>query len=318
MGKKHTGFGIALAWPQMYCKEVGVWYDRPCRFLGFNRNNFYRVGHAALVLVDLKDGSCHYFDFGRYHAPYQHGRVRMGDADHDLRISIKAEFSADKQDILNFREILEELQHNPACHGEGDLHAAYHSIDYDAARTKAVEMHNEHILPYGPFVPNGTNCSRFVNTVLRAGRLPWQKHFYLRYLKPITPTTLNNVHALGNKEVVPQRLAKPIFVPKEKPSKDFMKNTLARPERPPHLDPNAHWLAGEGAGSWFVLDFGNQDVMIKRYTAAGELEGETQLPLVKGEMPKPEDPLNITYPSSLRIITLEKNGKLIQFDKPVK
>jgi hypothetical protein len=318
MGNKHTGFGIALAWPQMYCKEVGVWYDKPARFLGINRNNFYKVGHAALVLVDLKDGSCHYFDFGRYHAPYQYGRVRMGDADPDLIINTKAVFSEDKMDILNFKEILEELQNNPACHGEGALHGAYHPIDYEAARSKAVEMHNEHIIPYGPFVMGGTNCSRFVNTVLRAGRLPWFKHFYLRYLKPITPTTLTNVHALGNKEVIPQRLEKPMFIPKVKPSKKFMKNTLEKPKRPPHLPPNAHWLAGEGAGSWFVLDFGNQKVKVKRYTAEGELEGESELPLAKGEMPQPEDPLNITYPSNLRVVTLEKGDQKIQFDKPVK
>ncbi len=317
MRKGHTGFGIALAWPKMYCKEVGVWYDRPARLLGINWNHFYKVGHAALVLVDLEDGSCHYFDFGRYHAPYQHGRVRMGDADHELKIKTKAIFSEDQQEILNFKEILEELQRNPACHGDGPLHGAYHPIDYHAARKKAVAMHNQHIIPYGPFVWGGTNCSRFVNTVLRAGRLPWRKHFYLSYLKPFTPTTLMNVHALGNKEVIPKRLERDDFIPKIKPSKQFMKNTLSKPERPPHLPSDAHWLAGEGAGSWFVLDYGNQELYVKRYTADGKLEGETALPLLKGKMPQPEDPIKLTYPSNLRVITLELDGTYIQFNKPV-
>ncbi len=48
---KHTGFAIALAWPQTYCKQPGAWYDPITLLLGINKNNYYKVGHAALVLI---------------------------------------------------------------------------------------------------------------------------------------------------------------------------------------------------------------------------------------------------------------------------
>ena len=71
-----TGFAIALAWPETYCKQAGSWYEFITAALGINRNNYYKAGHAALVLVDGINKTCHYFDFGRYHSPFQHGRVK--------------------------------------------------------------------------------------------------------------------------------------------------------------------------------------------------------------------------------------------------
>ena len=82
--KESNGIAIALAWPQTYCKEPGAWYDPVTRRLGISRNNYYRAGHAALVLIERDGEQCHYFDFGRYHAPYQHGRVRSAVSNHDM------------------------------------------------------------------------------------------------------------------------------------------------------------------------------------------------------------------------------------------
>ncbi|MCA1746682.1 MAG: hypothetical protein LC655_03230, partial [Bacteroidales bacterium] len=81
-----AGFAIALAWPATFCKEPGAWYDPVNSWLGVSRNNYYRAGHAALVLVDRNRERCHYFDFGRYHAPLWRGRVRSGLTDHDLQM----------------------------------------------------------------------------------------------------------------------------------------------------------------------------------------------------------------------------------------
>jgi hypothetical protein len=87
---KYSGFAIAIAWPQTLCKQPGSWYDPLTGWLGISRNNYYRAGHAALVLVEGDTGKCHYFDFGRYHAPYQHGRVRSGETDPGLAIRVRA------------------------------------------------------------------------------------------------------------------------------------------------------------------------------------------------------------------------------------
>ena len=47
----------------------------------------YRVGHAALILVDKDTGTCSYYDFGRYGTPDGYGRVRNPSDDHDLKDS---------------------------------------------------------------------------------------------------------------------------------------------------------------------------------------------------------------------------------------
>ena len=51
---KNSGLAIALAWPQTYCKQPGSWYDPVTEWLGINKNNYYRAGHAATVLIDIK------------------------------------------------------------------------------------------------------------------------------------------------------------------------------------------------------------------------------------------------------------------------
>ena len=122
---KCAGFAIAIAWPETYCKQPGYWYDRFTNLLGFSDNHYYKVGHAALVLINSETKKCHYFDFGRYITPFQHGRVRSEITEHGLKVNTLAQISKDGQRIENFNEILRELQLNHECHGEGALHASY-------------------------------------------------------------------------------------------------------------------------------------------------------------------------------------------------
>lgn len=313
MKESKKGFAIALAWPEMYCKQTAAWYDEFTHVLGISKYRYYKVGHAAVTLVD-PEGNCHYYDFGRYHAPYSQGRVRAALSDHDLTIRTKAVFSEDGKQILNFKEILEELQRNPACHGEGRLHASYSLIDYAAAHKKVSEMHARHIYPYGPFVWNGTNCARFVNTIIRAGKPKWNKWFYLQFLKPITSTTLTNVHALNKKLVIPYMLEREIFVPTALPEKARLYGILPVPPIPDNLkDKNIHWLSGEGAGSWFLAEFKEKTVFLQRFTANGELEGEAELSLVSAKMPREIDKFKLTYPSALHRLSIEIDGEIFEF-----
>ena len=101
----HSGFAIALAWPETFCKQTGAWYDRLLSAFGINQNGYYKVGHSALVLVDDETGSCRYFDFGRYHAPPSFGRVRSQETDHELTLMIKARISSCGFEINNLKEI---------------------------------------------------------------------------------------------------------------------------------------------------------------------------------------------------------------------
>lgn len=189
-----NGFAIAIAWPETLCKQPGSWYDAPMQWIGVNKDNYYKVGHAAVVLINAS-GKCHYFDFGRYHAPFQYGRVRDAETDHDLEIKTQAVVREDE--VVNFSEILSELYFNSSCHGSGTLHASYCKINFGKAHNKAKMMQRAPI-PYGPFKVNGTNCSRFVNTVILAGKPGLLYRFLLNYPKTLSPTPIGNVMALSN------------------------------------------------------------------------------------------------------------------------
>ncbi len=266
---KHSGFAIALAWPQTLCKQPGSWYDLPLHWLGISKNRFYTVGHAAVVLVDSKTRQCHYYDFGRYHAPFQYGRARSATTDNDLALLTRAELSADGLRITNMNSILAELQQNSSCHGDGTLNAAYCAINFEKASQKANVFQLASPLPYGPFVWNGTNCSRFVNSVILAGSPAIKYSFKLRYLVPFTPTPMNNVEALSYKTSM-------------NPLRDYCKEkslpvnqlgqTLSAPHKHPEIPMGAQWLSGEGAGSWFHLQKADEQYIVSRYSPEGTLE----------------------------------------------
>lgn len=195
----HNGFAIALAWPETLCKQAGAWYDPMLYYLEINRNGYYKVGHAAVVLVDDQTQACRYFDFGRYLAPHGHGRVRSKETDHDLKVRSKASFSTDRKEILNLEEILSELYNNPSTHGTGTIFGTVTRINYTEALKFTIQLQKQEHIPYGPFIPNGTNCSRFVNSVLKAGNPVLSKRIKLQLPPVLTPTPMWNLKAIGGR-----------------------------------------------------------------------------------------------------------------------
>jgi len=311
--KTHTGFAIAIAWPETYCKQPGSWYDGITAKMGVNKNNYYMAGHAALVLVEKSTGNCQYFDFGRYHSPFQHGRVRSVLTDDDLRVNTKAIFSKDKTEITNFKEILTELQTNPSCHGEGELKASYCPVNFQSAFKKANQMQNDSPMPYGPFFQGGSNCSRFVNSAIMAGKPPFKYIIYLKHLIFITPTPMNNVNALDHKIILPVILDYTPFEPVKILSVEQIRSTLFQPERDNKIPGNAQWLAGEGAGSWFSFEGKDGNLQITRYSPGGTVE-------CKGEYWSEHKNINtkrikITYPSNCNKVHIIDSDKIIVFNR---
>ncbi len=197
----HDGIAMALAWPETMCKQSGSWYDHPMRWIGINKDNYYKVGHCAVVLINMDSGYCSYFDFGRYHAPAGHGRVRSAETDHDLKIETRAEIAEDGT-IENYREILSELVVNNSCHGSGTLHAAYCQVSFNRVQQFAEDMQHRSPIAYGPFVPDGTNCSRFVSSAILAGAPSVLYRTLLRYPITGTPTPIGTVRCLSNYSVM--------------------------------------------------------------------------------------------------------------------
>lgn len=273
------------------------------------------AGHAALVLVDSQNKKCHYFDFGRYHAPFNFGRVRSAVSDHGLVIRTIPTISDDGRILENFLEILTELQTNAECHGEGNLYASYCPVNFAKAFKKATHLQHISPIPYGPFQYKGNNCSRFVNDVIVAGMPHWKQIIRLKYLVPLTPTPLNNVNSLTNKVVLPKMLTHVSFSPQPIPDKNILKTTLLTPARPPGMPPAAQWLSGEGAGSWFHFEPVDHHLQITRYSPNGEVECVGMFQSHNGSNIDFSSAFTVGHLSHCNQVTIRQNGNLIQMKR---
>jgi len=189
---------IILAWPETPAKAIGMWYDAITNLLGFLKNGYYTAGHAAAVLVNHKLGKLHYFDFGRYHMPQKYGRARDMETDPKLRINTKPIFSVDNK-LVNIEAILSELLKNEACHGKGTLYASVlENVYFKSAFSYAKGMQNKNTVPYGPYVFNGTNCSRFISSIAKKSNPKSRTKLNLSSSILFTPLTKANVFACNN------------------------------------------------------------------------------------------------------------------------
>jgi hypothetical protein len=303
---RFTGFAIALAWPETFCKQPGSWYDSLMNKTGISVNHYYKAGHAALLLIDAETGKSHYFDFGRYHAPFGKGRVRSAFTDHGLATKVNPVISENGDEIENLSALLSELQNNEECHGDGRLHASYCRINFDKAFSKATKLQEMSPINYGPFKYKGNNCSRFVNDVISAGRPDFRIAFRLKYFVPLTPTPISNVKALGKTYIIEKmRHYNPFYPEKALPQK-MLHSTLPQPERHPEIPENALWLSGEGAGSWFQISTFENQFQIKRYNKDGQKECEGVFKI------KDDKTFNIELPYSFAHLSHCNQVKVIQ------
>lgn len=192
------GWAIAIAWPQTWCKRTGAWYDHLTDLIGIQKEGYYLVGHSAVVLIDADSGHCAYYDFGRYHAPPGFGRVRSAHTDHELAIDLRAIVSEDKTCVLNLEEILETVALNPSNHGTGDLFAAVCPVNFTRAMIKVAETQSKIFEPYGPFIRNGNNCSRFVSSVLLESALDKNTRWKLRLPLTLSPSPMSIVRSVSS------------------------------------------------------------------------------------------------------------------------
>lgn len=313
---EHNGMAIAIAWPEFKGKQPGSWYDVPMRWIGHNKNFEYKVGHAALVLLDKSTGNCSYFDCGRYHAPFLHGRIRSLDTDNNLQIQTKASVKQDK--IENISEILHEIQNNNSTFGVGPLYAAYCTINIDLALVQIRKLQNKNPIPFGPFVIKGTNCCRFVRTVILAGEPMFKYNIKLRYSWILKPMPISIVKILSDKIIISettisntQRTKKFIY------NKQNVKNTLPPPERQENIPPESQWLSGEVAGGWFWIKRGTNknSYKISRFSTEGILECSGEFKQKDEELNKFDinSPYSFTHLSHCSKTTIKQNNNLFTF-----
>jgi hypothetical protein len=294
---------IVLAWPQTWCKQPGSWYDNLMAYFGVSKNHYYAVGHAAIVLVEGKTGRCYYFDFGRYHAPFQYGRVRGVLTDPELEIRQYAEFDGNGN-IANINRLLEEISNREACHGQGKLFASICQVNFKKANQKALEMQESSPLPYGPFAIKGSNCSRFVNDVIKAGEASIGIYMKLHFPKSITPTPLGNVKSSGSVITV----GNDDFLPP--PKCNLLHMVLEAPERHAAIPSSAKWLAGEGAGSWYDIKPIGSFFYCRRFDEKGRIEFSSVYEIEDKEFIHLHNGFSFGYPSHFQRITLIQKNKI--------
>lgn len=311
---RFSDFVIALAWPKAWAKEAGDGYDRLLRGLGFNDGGFYRVGHAALILVDGTDGTAYYFDFGRYHTPVTIGRVRDAETDHELTISTKAIVSGKR--ILNIDAILCEINSVTSTHASGPLYASYVRINFSKAFKAAKELQKHTEMPYGPFEKEGLNCSRFVREIILAGDPNWAHALRIKVVPMITPTVLYPVSALYHWTKVAGCIDQSAEERKQELSAlpdSLFRAVLPQPTRPENVPLTAQWLAGESAGSWHNLQPYDTYFLLTRYSITGEQECAVPMKQIEGSDWTGSEPFVITYLSHCAEVTLtvgQQNMKL--------
>ncbi len=317
----HNGMAIAVAWPEFIGKQTGSWYDTPMRWLGFNKNFHYKVGHAALILADRNTGECLYFDCGRYHAPYQYGRIRDAVTDENLTIRTKARITGDA--IANFEEILNEIQQNRSCLGAGKLYAAYCPIDINAALNKIRALQAQGAVLFGPFVLNGTNCCRFVRTGILAGKPPLKYQLLLRYAWLFKPMPISNVNFLSHKTVIPaaeagsanESASRPAHAPTMVYTLENVQNTLPAPPKTANIPNDSQWLSGEMAGSWFCLQPSGKTYQITRYSREGEVECSGKFKLAGNRDFDVKKPYHFTHLSHCSRIAIRQGNEVILFQR---
>jgi len=180
-------FIIVLAWPEGMVAAAGGWYDKV-----LSTDGKYRVGHSALILVNSATNELNYFDFGRYHSPFGFGRVRDLETDPDITLKSKPIILGNSID--NIEDILLEISSLKATHGHGSVYASIlKNIDFNKAYKKAKEIQNMGLISYGPVVLKGTNCSRFVATIMLASKPNWITRLRLKYPFCLFPSPKRNI-----------------------------------------------------------------------------------------------------------------------------
>lgn len=306
MDKRRDGFAIALAWPETFCKQAGAWYDPLMHFFAVTKNNYYQVGHSAVVLID-KMGKCYYYDFGRYHTPFGFGRVRSKETDSEL--VLKTVLVINEGKIKDNSALISELLQKKECHGDGKLWVSCAEIVFSKAKAEAEKMQTKSPLSYGPFTYTGTNCSRFVRRVILAGCPKLAEVLKLRTQYTLTASPKLNITSLPNHAVY-NSLRKASDIP----VKSDLLNVLKAPEKSPHV--SAKWFAGEGAGSWFLVEYLSEDkYRIKKYSPHLELESESMMACREAADFKSDLPFQLVYPCNSKTVNIRQNQELFLFER---
>lgn len=333
--EENRDLALVMAWPDQTARGDERWMAL-FKQLGIVKNLNFKVGHAAIVLIDSQTGSLAYFDFGRYITPRGYGRARSVDS--DPRLALYTHAVIDKSgNINNLKTILDELhQMEDATHGNGRLFFSItEGLSYAAAGQFAQHVVDQGPVKYGAIASGNNSCSRFVAQVLLAG-FPSQ-HPVRRWIglpESIKPSPMSNVvnaspgrtvHCYHNGLLQSFRMNRwqslSFQLDQLAPNFSTIKSTclpcdsqpgsIAEPQKPATVPAAAQWLGGIGEGAWFVLerDVNENRPVVVKYAANGH--EEYRIACSGNHSINPDMPYQFTYHCHYRRHTVRQYGKEI-------
>jgi hypothetical protein len=327
---------IIMGWPDAPSKTDGNWYDIIFKMMN-NKAGFHKVGHAGIVVMNMISGEISYFDFGRYLITEGTGRARSIETDPDVVIGMKGKIRNGR--VENIEEILQFLGFHEPLHGIGPLWATFPeeivSVEETIEYVRRYQERGE--VKYGPFIYDGSNCSRFVCDVAENIFKNKKRVRHLNYPISFTPTPLGNIFSssLGQSpiwkvdpdkiEEIPYQWHMPAldivkclftFDPPSAPH-PCPKGTLVKPERISCVPEAAGWLGGLGAGSWFHIqkEDNNSDeewYLIQRFAPCGKVEFARKFYCEQTDFDISKD-YSFEYNSHARWCHITQNGKVFKF-----
>ncbi|HHH53643.1 MAG TPA: hypothetical protein ENK91_08305, partial [Bacteroidetes bacterium] len=162
----YNDLAIAIGFPDNWAKGEKL-RDRIFYSLKITYTQYYKVGHAALLLIRKETGDIEYFDYGRYIAPSKKGRVRSKETDPKLSIPVKAEFDTEGN-LNNLFEIMHYLASiADDTHGHGRTYfSVCKNINFDAGKEYINSLIDKGPIKYVTYGISGMNCSSFVTKTL--------------------------------------------------------------------------------------------------------------------------------------------------------
>lgn len=328
MNKKNTkqndGIIIILSYPDTIVRPA---YWEPSSkiwpLIGIGGKHAVQAGHAALVLIKKGNSEVNYYDFGRYITSYGNGRVRSKETDPELVVPIKATF--ENNNLINLKEILLWLDNHPEkTHGDGRLVATVNSdIDYNLASNFINTLINKKEIPYGVFVKNGSNCSRFVTDTLIASLTNKKIKLQLKKSNLFTPSPIGNVIKATSTDTIYQIENQEIEVYKNRSIiKEYKESFLNKFDNEPNLigteKPNkaifelkkGTWLGGIGSGAWFHIEsqIDSKNYLIARYDANGNIDFEGKF-LINKKSFDINEKYKFVYPTNCKEMFVIQNEK---------
>ena len=332
-----TGRAIVLAWPDTTARGDELWMLL-LKKAGLVKNLNFKIGHAAVILVEDTSGDLFYFDFGRYITARGMGRTRSALSDPKLILHTKAKVQDDGsiENLLHIVTELDNIQH--FTHGRGRMFfSVTDSLNFNKAHSFANSMVLKGSTSYGALAYSSNSCSRFVAQTVVAGLQ--KSHPAVRKMmlpESLMPSPISNVvnaqqhgkvycfHqstlqvvSMNRRQSLRFLIAQLTDNMRHKTSltlpSDVPIGAMKEPPRPATLPHDAQWLGGIGEGAWYTLhQHTNTHLISTRYMENGTPDFSINCHSI--ESFNPLQPYQFVYDSHHLFSTIKQNG--IHFKLP--